>query len=67
METESSEWIHRCVRAAMTHAPQLHPEDALKSAHDMRSAWPRLTPEKAAECYFSPALTVAGWGVAELA
>ncbi|WP_372525801.1 hypothetical protein [Piscinibacter sp.] len=66
METENSEWIQRCVRAAMAHAPRLHPEDALKSARDMHSAWPHLTPEKAAECYFSPALAVASWGAVEL-
>jgi len=68
MEGAATErWIHACARATLTHAPGIHPDDAVACAKDMHRYWPKLTPEKAAECYFSPLVLTPGSTATELA
>jgi hypothetical protein len=62
-----SAWIDECVQHVRRHAPAIHQDTGRDCAIDMRRCWPTLTPAKAADCYFSPAVDMGPVSVLELA
>lgn len=63
----AAEWIERCSLRVLEQAPGLDDAFADELARKLHAAWPKLSPERAAACFFAPAISAAESYAVELA
>ncbi len=67
MNAMAVEWIERCTLRVLEQAPGLDDAFADEVARKLYAAWPKLSPERAAACFFAPAISAAESYAVEIA